>query len=239
MKIKKLQKILSRNNMNCNRLKYNFTFLSDYKILSRNTQLYPITLTDVKQAGIVNSISPSETTYDSFITNNIIPEVIQNWERDTGYYIQDTTIKSFYQLEHVLLPFNLNILNVVSITNIKYYPYNWNGTDAKTTIATTDYYTIEESLQKPLQIIFKDTFNNHIYPSERNVEIEFKAGFTYNITTPANTFINLPQDIKQALIYEAGRAFDASRNHCNETFKDIINKTYAKYKIARPSISII
>lgn len=203
---------------------------STSEIISRDTSSYPITVAEVKVYSQYCQINPTDTTVDPLI-QNVIAEYVDSWEEHTKYLILDQTIKSYIPNLSIVTgdcPLLLNFLNVRTIENIKYYPSNWNRSDAKTTL--TNFWITPELLKIPRSIRSSELLD--LFPVENNLETQIKGGFEDNI------FTNLKGEIKQALIYGSAQVFDSSKGICAGTYTSRILQISNKYTLPTETITI-
>jgi hypothetical protein len=214
-----------------------FSF-SKTKTISRNTTTYPITLSDVKTRSQYFATNPTDDTLDSYINSILIPKVIFDWEKSTGYILLDTSIQSFVPSLQIIRGQQINILykhlNIREFTNIKYYPYTWNFSDAKTTFDSSNYFFIPEISSQPAKLNFKEQYLPiEFYPIENNLECNYLAGFA------SNNFTSLNSLIKDALASQTAMAVDVLKGYCDDLYSGIISEIYADYSIDKQEILVI
>ena len=169
-----------------------FSF-SKTKTISRNITTYPITVAEVKARSQYFQINPDDATLNTYITSILIPKVIFDWEKSTGYILLDTSIQSFVPSLLLIRGEQINILykhlNIREFSNIKYYPHNWNFSDPKITFNSSSYFFIPEISNQPAKLNFKEDYLPiEFYQIENNLESNYLAGFANNNFTNLNSF---------------------------------------------------
>jgi len=136
-----------------------FSF-SNTKTISRNTATYPITAADVKAMSEYFRQNPSDTSLDSYITNMIIPKIVFDWEKSTGYILLDTSIQAFVPdlktIRGEQLNLGFNHLNIWTFSSVKYYPENWDYSESRATFDPADYFIIPECSRESAKLNFKE-----------------------------------------------------------------------------------
>lgn len=216
---------------------FKFIF-SKKQTISRNTNSYPISLSDVKDKSFYFSENASDSSQDDYINNIVIPNVILNWEKETKYLILDQTIKAFVpSLQYINsqnLEIELNSLNIRELSDIIYYPENWNESDAKTTLTSSYYISTSEIDTTPIKIRMKKAYTPLIlFPISNNLQIQYSAGFE------SNDFTELSNEIKDCLAMQASVIIDAKNGYCEDFYSNIIYETYNDYSIDKQLVSFI
>lgn len=214
-----------------------FSF-SKTKTISRNTTTYPITVVEVKARSQYFAVNPDDATLNSYITSILIPKVVFDWEKSTGYILLDTSIQSFIPSLQLIRGQQINILykhlNIREFTNIKYYPCNWNFSDAKTIFDNSNYFFIPEISNQPAKLNFKEDYLPiEFYPIENNLECNYLAGFADNNFTSLNSLV------KDALASQVALAVDILKGYCQDLYSDIIKEIYSEYSIDKQQILVI
>ncbi len=216
---------------------FNFEF-SNNKIISRDSSSYPITIETVKAKSFYFQNNPEDESQDTYITEVLIPAVVRNWERNTGYLILDTTIQSFVPNIQNINSFKLEIpfsnLNIRSIESIKYYPSCWDEIETKTTMDLADYKISQEILRKPSSFrLSKNSCSLCIYPISNNLEANYSGGFL------DNDFSTLDQEIKDALNMQAAVAIDTKNGYCDDYYSGLIYDAYSKFSKEKTLVTFI
>lgn len=208
------------------------------KTLARNITSYPITLAEVKARSEYFRQNPSDTSLDSYITSIVIPKIIFDWEKSTGYLLLDHTIQAFVpnlkSINTNMLNVGFQHLNIRQFTNVKYYPENWNYSDSKTTLDSSYYFFIPESGNECTKFNLKEDYTPLIlFDMLNNLEVNYKAGFENNV------FTSLNPSIVDALACQAALAVDAKTGYCQDFYSTIVAEVYAEYSINKQEIAII
>lgn len=216
---------------------FEFIF-SNKTTLSTNKNSYPITIEDVKAKSFYFKDNPEDDTFDDYITNFIIPKVVDNWEDETKYILLDSTIQSFVpNIEFInsnRLAISLDNLNVRNVSNIKYYEYDTDLPESKV-ILDSDYYNLSQESKKTSRKITlrTDVLPLQLFPIENNLECNYVAGFE------DNDFTDLDVDIKNCLASQASIIFDVKQGYCDNYYRDFIEDVYNKYTLKKRLISIL
>jgi hypothetical protein len=216
---------------------FNFEF-SNKKTISRDSSSYPITIETVKAKSFYFQENPDDESQDTYIEEVLIPAIVRNWERNTGYVILDTSIQAFVPNIQNINSFKLEIpfsnLNIRSITSIKYYPCNWDESESKTTMDSEDYKISEEIIKKPSSFrLSKNLGNISIYPITNNLEANYLAGFL------DNDFSDLDPEITDALNMQAAVAIDTKMGYCDDYYSSLIYEAYNKFSKEKPLVTFI
>lgn len=214
-----------------------FSF-SDKRTITRNTSSYPIILSDIKGRSEYFRQNPTDATLDNWINQIIIPKIIYDWEKSTGYLILDQTIQAQVPDLWVIRQEQINItfehLNIREFSSIKYFPENWNYTDPKLVFEASDYFIIPEISRKAARLNFKqEKLPITIYACHNNLEANYKAGFQNNNFTDLNPLI------KDALSSQAASMVDAKTGYCQDFDATIVEEVYSQYSINKDGITII
>lgn len=216
---------------------YKFEF-SNKKIISSADLAYPVDLTAVKAKSFYFAENPDDESFDSYISDTLIPSVVRNWENSTNYALLDRTIKVFVpdiqQINSEKLEIKFPILNIRNFVNIKYYPKVWNESDAKITLESEKYFISEELLRDPSFFrIKKDSVPLEFFQQENNLEAELNIGFE------DNDFTDLEQEVKDTLAMQVAVTIDVKNGYCEDYYSTIIRQIYAKYSLRKELISFI
>lgn len=208
------------------------------KTTSKNTSSYPISIADIKDKSEYFKLNPTDTSYDSYINNVVIPMVISDWESDTGYILLDRTVQSFVpNLAHMLteqLNLGFEHLNIREFTNFKYYPTTWDYSAVKSEIKNTNYFIVPESGRQFALFNIKESYAPlEIFQIRNNLECNYKAGFE------DNDFTNLDDSVKQALEAQAAMVIDSKTGFCQDFYSTIIAEAYADYSIEKQEVAIV
>jgi hypothetical protein len=214
-----------------------FSF-SNKKIISRNTTSYPINASDVKALSEYFRQNPSDTSLDSYITNQIIPKIIFDWEKSTGYLLLDHSIQAFVPDLQTIMGEQLNIgfehLNIRTFSSVKYYPEDWDYSEARTAFDLSKYFIIPECARECAKLNFKQVnLPIDLFPMQNNLECNYLAGYA------SNSFATLPPMIKDALASQAALAVDAKTGFCQDFGLTIIGEVYAQYSINKQEVVIL
>ena len=215
---------------------FKFEF-SNKKTISRDVTTYPITLATVKAKSFYFIDNPTDESQETYITS-LIASVMLNWEDYTGYLIQDQTVKAFVPNIRDVNDYNLQIdltnLNIRTIDYVKYYPYDWDQAEAKTTLDSS-YYLITDELNRvpsSLKMLY-DYVPLQLFSIKNNLEVQYAAGFE------DNDFTDLNQQIIDALSMQVAAAVDVKNGYCEDYYSGLIKEVYAKYSIQKQQISFI
>lgn len=216
---------------------YKFEF-SNKKTISFAELAYPVDLAAVKAKSFYFVENPDDESFDSYISDTLIPSVTRNWEQATNYALLDKTIKVFVpdiqQVNSEKLEVKFSVLNVRELINVKYYPKNWNESDTKTTLDPEKYLISEELLRESSFLrIKKDYVPLEFFPQANNLEAELKIGFE------ENDFTNLEQEIKDALAMQVAATIDVKKGYCEDYYSTIIRQVYTKYSLRKELISFV
>lgn len=214
-----------------------FSF-SNKKTISRNITSYPIVAADVKALSEYFRQNPSDTSLDSYITNQIIPKIIFDWERSTGYLLLDTSIQAFVPDLRAIIGEQLNIgfehLNIRTFSSVKYYPQDWDYSEARTTFDSSNYFIIPECARESAKLNFKEEYLPiDLFSMQNNIECNYLAGYASNV------FTTLPPVIKDALASQAALAVDAKTGFCQDFGLTIVGEAYAEYSINKQEVVIL
>lgn len=208
------------------------------KTISKNTSSYPISLSDIKAKSEYFRQNPSDTSFDSYISNVIVPMVVFDWEKDTKYLLLDQTIQafvsdlSFINTEQVNMFFDH--LNIREFTNFKYYPTTWDYSSAKTEISSSNYFIVPEAgRESALFNIKKSLLPLEFFQIRNNLETNYKAGFE------DNNFTSLNSMIKDALSSQAAMVIDSKTGFCQDFYSTIIEETYGNYSLNNQQVVVL
>ena len=182
---------------------------TNFTQITRNTSTLPITPAEIRAVAQYFSGNRDDTSFDAEITSLILQAVF-NWERETKFLIFDQTFKAFlYDQLSITHNFSgrLPVMNVYSFDAIKYYPCDWNYTDAKITLDPSLYYFMPEVGTDSAQFKLRNGYLE-VFEVYNNIEFNGKGGYQNNI------FTNLPLEIKRALILMTADDFDAIKGLC-------------------------
>lgn len=205
-------------------------------IITRNTNSYPITLSELKASGYSKfyQLNPTDTSMDSR-ANEFIAQMVDSWERSTKYLLLDQTIKCYVpdlaRINNNKFYADLDYLNVRSIDYVKYYKQDWNNEDAKLTMESSLYYFTNEIVSIPMK--FKPKQIIELYPIQNNLEVQIKGGFLNN------DFSTLKSEIKKCLLYAVSQAIDVYKDICSKFYDDLINEIESKYSIKKQIFEIL
>ena len=216
-------------------LLFNF---SNTKTISRNTTSYPISVSDVKALSEYFRQNPSDPSLDSYISNQIIPKIIFDWEKSTGYLLLDHSIQAFVPNLKTIIGEQLNIgfehLNIRTFSSVKYYPEDWDYSEARTTFDSSKYFIIPECARESAKLNFKEAnLPIDLFSIQNNLECNYLAGYTSNV------FTTLPPIIKDALASQAALAVDAKTGFCQDFGLTIVGEAYAQYSINKQEVVIL
>lgn len=206
------------------------------KQISKNETSYPVSLADVKKFCQFYIDNPSSTKYDAEINSIWIPMFVDDWESSTNFILLDTEITAYIpDIEVIITPYidlALQSLNIRDVANFKYYPYDWDLSSAKTTLAASTYILNEEVDTIPVKMNLKQ--NNLplcLYPKRNNMETTYICGYA------DNDFTNTPKDIINAIAMQVAMYIDNNEGlGCEEKYLPFIEKAYAKYTISNQVI---
>lgn len=213
--------------------------LKNKQILNENTTTYPIVLVDIKSKSQYFTQNTTDTSKDLYIQNVIIPNLIKNWEENTKYILLDKTMVNFLEVNENYINqvidssdyLSTNCLNIREINSVKYYPWDWNNANQKTTLDPANYYFTNELLKTPKKFILKNDITELcLFRIENNFQIEFKAGFLNN------NFTDLKPQIKDCLSMQGAMIIDGLNGFCNDIYSEVIQDCYSKFSIAEPLI---
>lgn len=202
------------------------------KQLSKNESSYPVTLADVKKFCQFYIDNPSSTKYDSEINSIWIPAFVDDWESDTNFILLDTSITAYLpDIQTILKPYTdiaFQSLNIRAVSNFKYYPYNWNSSDAKTTLDSSLYLLSDEINTVSIKFNIKEnSLPFSLYPKKNNLETTYTCGYA------DNDFTNTPKEIINAIAMQIAMYIDVNEGLiCEGKYIPFIEKTYAKYTIS-------
>lgn len=216
---------------------FQFSF-SITKRISRDTSSFPIDLDDVKARSEYFRLNPSDDSFDTYISSVIIPKVVLDWELATGYLLLDTSVQAFVPSLQLIRTEQINILfehlNIREFTNIKYYPYDWDYSETKTTFDSSNYFLIPETGRSPAKLNFKDAYLPiQLFGMENNLEANYKAGFE------ENDFTDLSDIITDALATQVAMIIDSRNGLCQNFFSEPTSLAYANYSINKQEIVVI
>lgn len=216
---------------------FQFNF-SNTKIISRNVTSYPIVASDVKALSEYFRQNPSDASLDSYITNQIIPKIVFDWEKSTGYLLLDTSIQAYVPDLKTIFGEQINIgfqhLNIRTFSSIKSYLDDWDYSAARTTFDSSNYFIIPESARESAKLNFKqDYLPIELFPIQNNLECNYLAGYASNV------FTSLPSIIKDALASQAALAIDAKTGFCQDFGSTIVGEAYAEYSINKQEVVIL
>ena len=216
---------------------FQFNF-ENKKIISRNISSYPILLADVKARSKFYLENPTDTDQDSYVVNFIIPSVIKDWELSTKFLLLDQLIQAYIpNIQYInsnSLEMKIENLNIREVDFIKYYPQDWNESDARITLDPDFYLVTEEIMQIPSKIkIKKENLPISLFNIQNNFQIQYQVGYL------GNDFTNLPQQIKDALAMQAATIIDIRNGYCEDFYSTLIQEAYAEYTIEQQLISFI
>jgi hypothetical protein len=180
--------------------------------LSYNQTSYPITLADVKLYSKWFDINSTDTSIDTWIESFVIPKAVEQFESSSGYLILDqtfqATIRSLQSPIYQTFQAGLIHLNVRSVDGVLYYPCDWEGVDARTTLDTEGYFFIAEQGNAPYTFNLKSCYLS-FYEIQNNIQTSYAGGFE------ENDFTSLPIDILEALKMYAADLVDIRKNMCD------------------------
>lgn len=216
-------------------LLFNF---SNTKTITKNTTTYPIVAADVKARSEYFRQNPSDTSLDSYITNMIIPKIVFDWEKSTGYLLLDRTVQAFVPDLRAIIGEQLNIgfehLNIRTFTSVKYYPEDWDYSAARSTFDSSNYFILPECARESAKLNFKEAYLPiELFSIQNNLECNYAAGFENNV------FTTLSGTIKDALASQAALAVDAKTGFCQDFGLTIIGEAYAEYSINKQEVVIL
>lgn len=206
------------------------------KTVSKDISSYPITLSDVKDKSEYFRQNPSDTSFDNYINNVVIPMIVFDWEKTTKYIILDRTVQAFVPDLSMVLSEQLNIsfqhLNIREFTSFKYYPKTWNYTDSKSDIE--NYFIVPEAGRDSALFNIKEQYLPlEIFNIRNNFECNYKAGFE------DNDFTNLDSLVKNALSAQAAMVIDSKTGFCSDFYSYIVEEAYANYSINKQEVAIV
>jgi len=180
--------------------------------LTYNTTNFPITINEAKSRSKWFKLSPTDTTLDSDIQNFFIPKAVDQFEKASGFLIQDQTYKA--TIPSLQSPIYKNFeaelihLNVRTVQDVLYHPCDWNGNDTKTILDTENYIFLEEAGNTPKILQLKACYLS-FYEVCNNIQTTYVGGYE------DNDFTNLPSDIKQCIIMYVADIIDIEKEICN------------------------
>lgn len=216
---------------------FQFNF-SITRTISRNISSYPIALCKVKDSSEYFRRYPDDTSYNDEIISNIIPKVIFDWEKSTGYLLLDHTIQALVpnikSINTNMINLGFTHLNIREFTNFKYYPENWNYSDTKTILDASRYFIIPESGNECAKLNLRENYTPLVmFDMVNNLEANYKAGFGNN------DFTGLSPLIVDALATQAASVIDARTGFCQDFYSTPIAQVYAEYSINKQEIVIL
>lgn len=202
---------------------------NNIKQLSYDETTFPITLADVKFQSKWFQENPNDTSLDDYINNDVIPVVISEFEKETGFLIQDQTYKA--TIPNLQSPIyntfkaQLIHLNVSSVNDVLYYPCEWNGSDAKTILATENYNWLNEEGDTSKIFELKACYLN-FYEIPNNFEVSYRGGYLNN------DFTNIPKNLKRGLAKYAADLIDVRQElcDCNSIYREFVNSICRQYR---------
>jgi len=200
---------------------------NNIKQLSYDETTFPITIADVKFQSKWFQTNPTDTSLDTYITNDVIPVCIAEFEKETGFLIQNQTYKatipSLQSPIYKTFKAQLIHLNVRSVNDVLYYPCNWNGSDAKTILATENYNWLNEEGDTSKIFELKPCYLD-FYEMPNNFEVTYAGGYL--------NFANMPKDLKRGLAKYAADLVDVRQElcDCNSIYREFVNSIVRKYR---------
>lgn len=203
--------------------------------IASNTNILPITPAEVRAVSQYFSGNRDDTSIDTEIESLILKGVL-NWERETKFLIFDQTFKAFLYDQYLIthnFSGRLPVMNVYSFDSIKYYPCDWNYTDAKITLDSNLYYFTAEAGTDSAQFKLRNGYLE-VFKIYNNIEFNGKGGYQ------DNNFTSLPIEIKTALIGMTADNLDATKGicGCNGSYYEEVKAIYGKNTVYDLSITI-
>lgn len=216
---------------------FQFRF-SIIKTISKDLDPYPILLNDVKSRSEYFRQNPADTSLDSYINSIIIPKIVFDWEKTTGYLLLDQRIQALVpnikSINTNMINLGFNHLNIREFIDFKYYPENWNYSDAKTILDPSHYFIIPEAGNECAKLNLKQDHTPLImFNMVNNLEANYNAGFV------GNDFTGIDPSIIDALGSQAAMAVDAKTGYCQDFYSTIIAEIYAEYSINKQEVIIL
>lgn len=214
---------------------FNFSVI---KTVSKTISSYPINLKDVVCRSEYFRSIEDDGSLNSYITCLVIPKVINDWEKSTGYLLLDQTIQAFIpdlkSINTNQINIGFNHLNIREFTNFKYYPCDWNYTDAKSIFDASNYFIIPEAGGESAKLNFKEDYLPITgFSMLNNFEANYKAGFA------SNNFTTLNPAIKDVLACRAASVIDNMKGFCGGVFDEPNAQIYAEYSINKQMVVMI
>lgn len=203
--------------------------------LTQNTATLPITPAEVRAISQYFEDKREYAGIDTEISQYIL-EAVFNWENETGFLLLDQTFKAFlyneYYITHNFVA-RLPVLNIYSVDNIKYYPCNWNYTDAKIILDPALYFITPEAGADTMKFQLRGGCLE-VFKMYNNIEFNGKGGYENN------DFTNMPLEIKRALILMTADIVDIRKGlcACQGAFHKEILSRYKKRTAYNISITI-
>ena len=208
------------------------------KTISKDISSYPIILQDVVFRSEYFRSAGDDGSLNSYITSLVIPKVVNDWEKSTGYLLLDQTIQAFIpdlkSINTNQINIGFNHLNIREFTNFKYYTCDWNYTDAKSIFDASKYFMIPEAGTESAKLNFRQDYLPITgFSMLNNFEANYKAGFA------GNNFTTLNAAIKDTLACVAASVIDKEKGFCGGVFDEPNAQIYAEYSINKQMVMII